>query len=131
MLLNMLNDRDLEWFFKTPFSDQTKVARYPLTNLGVDEDKNLRIEVAVAGFSKDDIEVEVKGYNLVITGEKKVEEESTINYLQQNISNTAFKRIVVMHDDYVGGDIDANVENGILTINVTPKEQQRKLISIN
>lgn len=126
-MLHNLNTRDLDWFFRPTF--EGKVARYPLTNLGYDENKVLYIEVAVAGFGKDDIELEQKGNQLHISG-KMPEVDENVTYIQQHISASDFERIVVLHENYVGGDIQANVINGVLTITVRPKEQAKRLISI-
>jgi molecular chaperone IbpA len=130
MLLNALNDRDLDWFFRSPTMSD-KIARYPLTNLAV-EGERLLIEVAIAGFSKDNIEIELKGNQLHISGNKEDSgKDGDVKYIQRNISSTPFKRIIMLHDNYVSGKIDAEVQDGILTIHVEPVEQSRKLISIN
>lgn len=121
--------RDLDWFFRP--QGQKQVARYPLTNLGVDEDNTLYIEVAVAGFSKEDVELELKGNQLHIIGSKDEEIiEKEINYIQKHISSNDFERIITLHENYVGGDISASVKEGILSIKVKPKEPTRKLIAI-
>lgn len=131
MLLNQLTNRDLEWFFRSPSMD-TKIARYPLTNLGIDKEKNLIIEVAIAGFGKDDVELELKGNQLHIRGKKDAAEESDeVNYIQKHISDTSFERIIVLHENYVGGYINAKVKDGILTVFVAPEEPQKKLIKIS
>lgn len=130
MLLNQLSNRDLEWFFRSPSMD-TKIARYPLTDLGIDKDKNLHIAVAIAGFGKDDVELELKGNKLHIRGTKETSTSDEVEYIQKHISSTHFDRVIVLHENYVGGEITAKVQDGILTINVEPKEQQKKLITIN
>ena len=134
-LENMLK-RDLNLFFR-PQLGSDKVARYPLTNLGVDSDDNLHIEVAVAGFGKNDIELEQKGNYLIITGSKlnavnesNDGEDNGIHYIQQHISSKDFERTIVLNENYVGGDIKADVANGILNIVVKPNEPTRKLIQI-
>ena len=129
MLLNALTERDLDWFFRSPTMNE-KITRYPLTNLAMKGDQ-LLIEVAIAGFGKDNIEIELKGNQLHISGNKE-ESDSDIDvkYIQRNISSTSFKRVVMLHDNYVGGNIKADVQDGILTITVDPVEQKRKLISI-
>ncbi len=125
----MYLDRDLDWFFR-PMRGNDKVARYPLTNLGFDENEVLHIEVAVAGFSKDEIKMELNGNILHIHGEKQEKEESKLKYLQCHISGDNFNRSVVLNDNYVGGEINASCENGILKVTVQPKPDVRKLITI-
>lgn len=126
----MFTQNDLDWFLR-PMSGSDKVARYPLTNIGIDSDETLHIEVAVAGFDKDDIEIELKGNYLIITGNIIIpEEKEDIRYIQEHISANTFSRRIVLNDVYLGGEIRANVSNGILTITIDPKEPVRKLIAI-
>ena len=130
MLLNQI-EKDLDWFFRTPSMDQ-KVLRYPLTNLGVNQETDtLHVEVAVAGFKKEEISIETKGNRIIITGEREAELDNGVTYMQRNISASNFERTIILHENYVGGDVDASMEDGILTITVQPKEQTKKLISIN
>lgn len=122
-----LTQRDLEWFLR-PITDQ-KIERYPLTNIGYDKEGLLIIEVAVAGFNKENIELEVKGNQLHITGTKS-SETCNISYLQKHISTNNFERVIVLHEDYVNGDVFASVYNGILTITVKPKETSKRIVNI-
>lgn len=124
-----LTPQTLDWFFRP--SVGTKVARYPLTNLGVDENNKLLIEVAIAGFNKNDVELELKGNQLFIRGTKTDVVDNKIKYIQQHISSSSFERVIILHENYVGGDITAKFVDGILSINVEPKEQSKKLIAIS
>ena len=132
MLINHLTNRDLEWFLNAPGTG-TKITRYPLTNLGADKEGNLIVEVAIAGFKKEDIELELVGNQLLIRGTKAEDSESEagVQYIQKHISTTSFSRIIVLHDKFVGGEVSAKMEDGILTITVVPKEQAKRLIAIS
>lgn len=127
--INMYNEiiKDLDWFFKTP--DMPKVHRYPLTNLGIDKDDNLIIEIAIAGFTRDEIKIEQHGNKIIVKGSKQ-EQNNDIKYFQQRISTSDFERIIVLHDKYVDGEITANMENGILTLKIKPSNKNYKLIEI-
>jgi HSP20 family molecular chaperone IbpA len=121
--------RDLDWVFDAPKSG--KVRRYPLTNLGVDDKDNLVIEVAIAGFGPDDIEISTSGNELIIEGSVVTEDvEKGTEYFQKHISSEDFKRIIRLSDEYIGGNIDASYKNGILTIVVEKNEPEKKLIEI-
>lgn len=121
---------ELDWIFKSSMQGE-KIPRYPLTNIGYDDEDNLFIEIAVAGFNKNDIKINLRGNEIHIIGEKKDTNESNIRkYLQQHISTNNFERIIVLHELYVNGDIDAEFQNGILTIIVKPKESAKKEIKI-
>lgn len=125
----LLDPRSLEWFLR---GHENQVARYPLTDLYVDKDNNLHIDVAIAGFKRENIEIELKGNQLHIIGIKTDFSNNPDNtYIQKHISSSDFKRIMVLHENYVGGEISANIEDGILSIKVIPKEPTRKLITIS
>ena len=88
------------------------------------------IEMALAGFSKKDIEVEVAQGVLTIksTKENDAEDEFT---LHRGISYRKFNRKFTLADDIVVND--AKLENGLLTINleqIIPEEKKPKLIEI-
>ena len=88
------------------------------------------IEMALAGFSKEDIEVEVAQGVLTIksTKENDAEDEFT---LHRGISYRKFNRKFTLADDIVVND--AKLENGLLTINleqIIPEEKKPKLIEI-
>lgn len=130
-----LNDwlRDLDWVFEQPKNG--KISRYPLTNLAVDKNGNIIVELALAGFDKDDIDIELIGDTLVITGEiseekEDQEDQENIEYIQRHISKAKFVRKIRLHKDYLNGDIKAEFDNGLLRIVVSKKEQPRKLIEI-
>jgi len=124
----MFTQRDLEFMFG-PVSPK-KVNRYPLTNIAEDDNGDLIIEIAVAGFSKKEIDIEVKGNELHVVGKKEAL-PTDITYHQKHISTDDFERILGLHEKFVGGDISATFKNGLLTIRVIPKEPTKKLIKID
>lgn len=121
--------RDLEKFLR-PLNGNV-VERYPLTNLSTIDNK-LVIELALAGFNKNDIEIELKGNELHISGKKEVIEgsEDKKEYIQKHISQKEFTRIIVLHKTFVGGNILAEMQDGILTIEIEPVEQPKQFIRI-
>ncbi|MBM7066278.1 Hsp20 family protein [Actibacterium sp. 188UL27-1] len=64
---------------------------YPPYNIEKTDDDSYRISVAVAGFSDDELSVEVKDGAVVIAA-KKVEAEDTRTYLHRGIATRAFER---------------------------------------
>ena len=104
---------------------------FPPYNIRKEGDINHVIEMALAGFSKEDIEVEVAQGVLTIksTKENDVEDEHTIH---RGISYRKFDRKFTLADDIVVND--AKLENGLLTIaleQIIPEEKKPKLIQIN
>ena len=102
---------------------------FPPYNIRKEGDLNHVIEMALAGFSKDDIEVEVAQGVLTIRSMKEnTDDEDTIH---RGISYRKFNRKFTLADDIVVND--AKLENGLLTITleqIIPEEKKPKLIKI-
>ena len=103
---------------------------YPPYDIIKDDDYNFKIEMALAGFSKDDIEVEVAENLLTI---KSVKENTQDNKnIYKGISYRKFTRGFTIADDIEVKD--AKLEDGLVTIQlerVVPDEKKPKLIKIN
>lgn len=88
---------------------------YPPYNIIKTGEDTYQIEIAVAGFREDEIDIQVKDYVLTVTGEQKREEEE-INYLHKGISARAFNRTFTLGEYLeVKG---ATVQNGLLLIDL-------------
>ena len=102
---------------------------FPPYNIRKEGDLNHVIEMALAGFSKDDIEVEVAQGVLTIRSMKEnTDDEATVH---RGISYRKFDRKFTLADDIVVND--AKLENGLLTITleqIIPEEKKPKLIKI-
>lgn len=88
---------------------------YPPYNIEKTEDDAWRISIAVAGFSDEELAIEVKDRSLLITG-RKATEEGERNYLHRGIATRAFERRFHLADHVrVTG---ATHENGMLHIDL-------------
>jgi molecular chaperone IbpA len=86
----------------------------PYNNEKTDADTS-RISVAVAGFSEEDLSVEVKENALIVAG-KKAAEDKDRSYLHRGIATRAFERRFALADHVrVTG---ASHENGMLNIDL-------------
>ena len=120
--------KDIDWMFD---SSRTKPNRYPLTNLYIDDNEDVIVEIAAAGFDKDNIDIELIGDTLIISGKyEESEEDRSRDYIQKHISTSSFERKIRLHKDYLNGDIEAEFKNGLLKVIIKKKEQPRKLIEI-
>ena len=112
-------------------NNATATGGFPPYNIRKDGDYNFVIEIALAGLSKDDLEVEVaEGVLTVRTKEKKDEEGGEL--LHRGISYRQFTRKWTMADDIVVND--AKMENGMLLIKlerVVPEEKKPRLLKIS
>lgn len=119
----------LEMMYGKP--TQKPVEKYPLTDISFDSAKNVFVEVSVAGFTKCELNVEIKDKQLIIEGVSFEDEDSDLEYVQRNISKRSFKRVVALAEEYVNGEFYADLEDGILTISITPKTPPSTTIEIN
>ena len=105
---------------------------YPPYNIVKTGDNTYQIEVAVAGFTQGEVEVNVKEGNLIITGEKLSNElPEGHTYEHQGISARRFIRTFTLAD-YVEVT-NAVSKDGILTISLerkVPEALQPKTIAI-
>jgi len=87
---------------------------YPPYNIEQIGEDGLRITLAVAGFSDDDLTVQIEDQQLVIRG-KQTDEPGRV-YLHRGIAARQFKRSFVLADGIeVAG---ASLDNGLLSIDL-------------
>lgn len=117
---NILDHEDFP--FVTLTSTTNGFRNFPVYNIIEDEDGKVRLEMAVAGYTKDRIQVEKEGNTLIIQG-KPAEKSAKENLRHGGISNAAFLRTFDMK---VGTEVsDVQLKDGILTVCVTtPKPVQ-------
>jgi molecular chaperone IbpA len=104
---------------------------YPPHNVVKKDEKNFSVELALAGYSKDELTVEVKDGILVISGGKTGEGESDREYLHRGISAKKFTRTFRLSEHVV---VDgADFVDGLLVIDLKveiPEEKRPKVIPI-
>ena len=105
---------------------------YPPYNIVRRGEDQFEVQVAVAGFSQGEVNIEVRDSNLIITGEKLAESQTeVVEYLHQGISARRFVRTFSLAE-YVEV-LDATVRDGILSINLErriPEVMKPKTIAI-
>ena len=102
---------------------------FPPYNIRKDGDYTYVIEMALAGFGKEDIEVEVKEGLLTVHSVKENDENDSNLY--RGISYRKFNRKFTLADDVEVND--ASLENGMLTISlerIVPEEKKPRTITI-
>ena len=102
---------------------------FPPYNIRKEGDYNYTIEMALAGFGKKDIEVEVAESTLSVRSMKENDEDDSTVY--RGISRRRFDRKFTVADDVVVNG--ASLENGMLTIDlerVVPEEKKPRLITV-
>lgn len=100
---------------------------YPPYNIEQIDENGLRITLAVAGFSMDDLDVETENNQLTIRGKQNDDDEGRI-FLHRGIAARQFQRSFVLADGIEV--IDAAMDNGLLHINlkrIVPESNARKV----
>ena len=102
---------------------------FPPYNIRKEGDYNYVIEMALAGFGKEDIQVEIAENTLSIRSVKENSEDDETQY--RGISFRRFERKFTLSDDLVVNN--ANLENGMLYIDlerIVPEEKKPRLIEV-
>ena len=112
------------------FTNSRADGNYPPHNVVKLDDTHFVIELAVAGFAEDEIDVELKENVLTVKGERAKKDEE-VEYLHKGLSTRNFERTFRLADNTeVKG---ATIKNGILAIaleHIVPEEQKAKKIAI-
>mgnify|MGYP002627050984 CR=1 FL=1 len=122
-------------FFDTNWMDRPK-ATAPAINV-IETPDAYELELAAPGMTKEDFQVHLdEEGDLVINMEKKVnEKDHKGHYLRREFSYTKFQQTMLLPEDAEREQIEAKVENGVLTVNI-PKikkvevEKSRKQIEV-
>jgi molecular chaperone IbpA len=104
---------------------------YPPYNIEKTGDDSYRLQLAVAGFAADDIDLTVKDNSLYVSG-RVAEETAKGEFLHRGIAARAFSRRFALADHMVVEGAD--IANGLLNVTikrVVPEALKPRRISIN
>ncbi len=87
---------------------------YPPYNLIKVSDDDFVVEVALAGFTIDDLEITQDGKKLTIEGRKPEIKDDEVTYLHRGISSRAFTREFVLAEHVEV--VEAEMEDGVLLV---------------
>ena len=112
------------------FSPTQQESGYPPYNIRKVDDYNYVIEIALAGFSERDIEVEVAD-GVVSVRSKEDKDTVETEYVHRGIARRSFARKWTLSDDMIVNG--AEFQNGLLNINlekVVPDEKKPRIVPI-
>ena len=96
------------------FVANTAMSNFPPYNIRKVEDNKYVIEMAVAGFSRQDLEITLEDSKLLIKGSTSIETDDKSQYLYQGIAARNFTRAFTLADNV---EIkDAELINGMLRV---------------
>ena len=121
------NSIGLDNYFDRFFDLQTS-SNYPPYNLINVSNTESKLEIALAGFKKDEVKVYTEYGKLFIEGEKEVKEkEVETNFLHKGLAQRNFNRSWTISDDTEVRSV--SFEDGLLTImlgKIVPDHHARK-----
>jgi molecular chaperone IbpA len=109
---------------------QQSTTNYPPYNVIKHNDDSFEIEVAVAGFDREDITIEVDQGQLRIRGQR-TEQDAEHQYLHRGLAARDFERTFTLAEHIIVGD--AELTNGILSVKLTrevPEALKPRVIAI-
>lgn len=102
--------------FEQRFGNQLN-NNYPPYNILKNGDDSYRIEIAVTGFDKNEITVEIDQNQLVVRGEREAVETTDTEYLHRGLATRSFTRSWTLAEHMIVGE--GRIKNGVLTIELT------------
>ena len=103
---------------------------YPLTDLYKDDDDNQIIEMALAGFDKKDISIEIKENTIIISHSVGTAWRDK-DRPQRRIARRSFTKKFVDYDNQLDlAGSKAEFENGLLKVTI-PRQAEAKTITID
>jgi molecular chaperone IbpA len=117
--------------FESRFANQLST-NYPPHNVVKLDETRYAIEIAVAGFKREEINVEIEQEVLTVRGESETPNESTSRqYLHRGLSSRSFERSWQLAEHMIVEG--AEMKDGILTVSlkyVIPEEKKARVIDI-
>lgn len=104
-------------------------SNFPPYNIKRIGDTSYVIEMAVAGFGKQDLQIDIDGDQLKITGTSSADKDA--DYLFQGLAARNFTRMFTLNDQVIVKN--ASLLNGILKIaleRIIPEDKKRRTINI-
>ena len=114
------------------FSDDAKLWHtVPAVNV-METEKFFQLDIAAPGLTKEDFKIEIENKALIISAEKKVEMETKSDdttFVRREFGHTSFKRSFNLPENVDAGNIVAQYNNGILSVEI-PKVELKRISQI-
>ena len=120
------NSIGMDEYFDRLFHLHETTSNYPPYNLVQVNNVESRLELALAGFRKNEVYVYTQDGKLFIEGQKEDRETDT-NYLHKGLAQRSFTRAWTLSDDTEVRSVD--FEDGLLTVTlgrIVPEHHKRK-----
>jgi HSP20 family protein len=124
--------QQLEQMFDDTPNQRASAGVYPLINLTEDKEKYY-VRAELPGVKGDELDIQVTGNNLAISGERKIAaEDEDARYHRREREAGTFSRMIGLPGDVDAEKVEAHLANGILSIVVSKAEIAKpKQISVS
>ncbi|MBK9982334.1 MAG: Hsp20/alpha crystallin family protein [Saprospiraceae bacterium] len=113
--------------FNVPFTSGKETR--PAANI-VRNEGSFEIQLAVPGFAKDQIKIEVNEDQLIVTATNPNQDDQKLKFIRQEFEALSFKRVFRLHRNANSSALKASFDQGILTIIIPDKEPETIKIAI-
>ena len=98
---------------------------FPAVNITEDNDKYY-VRAELPGIKADEIDLQVNGRNLAISGERKIQSEGgNTRYYRREREAGKFSRVIGLPDDIDSDSVDAKMVNGVLSVVISKTEASK------
>ena len=114
-------------YFDRFFNVDVPHSNYPPYNLVTINNVESRLEIALAGFKREDVNVYTEYGKLVVEGKKDTKEGEEVEYFHQGLAQRSFTKQWTLTDDTEVRNV--KFEDGLLTIElgkIVPEHHARK-----
>jgi len=116
--------------FEHRFANQIQ-NNYPPHNIAKYDEDTYEIQIAVSGFDKDELTVELDQNNLIIKGEHVDNQSDTLEYIHRGLAARDFTKSFALAEHIEVGDV--RIKNGILYIQlkrIIPESLKPRVLKI-
>ena len=121
------NGIGMDDYFDRFFNSHETVSNYPPYNLVQVNNVESLLEIALAGFTKDEINVYTEYGKLFVEGQKETNQEAGSEYIHQGLAQRNFKREWALSEDVEVREVQ--FKDGLLTVKlgkIVPEHHARK-----
>jgi len=120
------NSIGMDDYFDRFFNSDFPQSNYPPYNLIQLNNHESKLEIALAGFKKNELQVYTEFGKLYVKG-KKEESENVGEFVHKGLAQRSFERVWTVSDDTKVGSVE--FEDGLLTVElnkIVPDHHERK-----
>ena len=121
------NGIGMDEYFDRFFNSYETVSNYPPYNLVQVNNVESLLEIALAGFTKDEINVYTEYGKLFVEGQKETNQEAGSEYIRQGLAQRSFTREWALSEDTEVREVQ--FKDGLLTVKlgkIVPEHHARK-----